>query len=172
MNGRKLFKGFRAGIKASFSNPARIGLTVLFTGLTFALMVLASRPNYSLQVLGYGIQYLPEALNSLFFYNTPGPVNRFLTALYALTAGIALTGLSIQLRTLSISLKSLGSLTPGFLATGCASCGAGLLGFLGLSGGLAALPFGGNTVLFGGSLLIAFFIAKNGNPETCAIDGS
>jgi hypothetical protein len=60
---------------------------------------------------------------------------------------------------------------PGFLAAGCASCGAGVLGALGFVGAMAALPFEGNLLRLGGIVLLVFFLGRTGDPRTCSIDG-
>jgi hypothetical protein len=58
---------------------------------------------------------------------------------------------------------------PGFLAAGCASCGAGVLGVFGFFGTMAALPFEGNLLQLGGILMLLFFAGRTGNPQTCSI---
>lgn len=164
-----LFSDVKEGIQASLSTRKRV-LTSLISGLLiFSLMVLASRPNYVLQLLSSGINYFPIAVKDLFLYNSPGLLNKVLTISYAALGGIAVTNIGLKIKFQSSGRKGLLGVLPGFFVTGCASCGVGLLGFLGLAGAITLLPFGGNGVLVLGILLLLFVIAEEGDPEKCEL---
>ncbi|MBC5792839.1 MAG: hypothetical protein H8Z69_02245 [Nanohaloarchaea archaeon] len=132
-------------------------------------MVLSARPIYTYQMLDSSLLSLPVAIKDLYLYNNPGKISMALTAIYSFLGGIALVISYVQLRTQGLNLKGVTSIAPGFLVSGCAGCGVGIIGLLGFTGALAALPFGGNLVMLGGILLLIFYLNRTGNPETCKI---
>ncbi|ELZ24464.1 hypothetical protein C477_00845 [Haloterrigena salina JCM 13891] len=148
-----------------------IGLVVVAFA-TYVLLILSTMPEFSLQMLGDGLHWFEYVVVSLTetVYRTDGWTGFTVIVLYALLSGIAIVNAVAQLRIVGLSsLTDLSGVVPGLLASGCASCGAGLLGFLGFAGGLSALPYDGASLRFGGLLLLLFFLGRAGHPERCAI---
>ncbi|MFD1513384.1 hypothetical protein [Halomarina rubra] len=142
-------------------------------GVTYCLLVLSSFPEYSVQLLSADIGYLDEALVALTANTvaTAGTTGVALIVAYSLLAGIAMVNAVTQVRV--VGLRGAGSLSgavPGLLASGCASCGAGVLGLLGLAGALATLPFHGNLLRLGGLVLLLAFLGRAGDPRVCNIE--
>ena len=173
---RDSLKGYLTNLSEAASYPfetwrGTIGL-VLVTVATYILLILSTMPAFSLQMLGDGPHWFEYVVVSLTetVYRTDGWTGLGIIVLYALLSGIAVVNAVAQLRIVGpSSLADLSGVVPGLLASGCASCGAGLLGFLGLAGGLAALPYDGALVRVGGLLLLLFFLGRAGHPERCAI---
>lgn len=148
-----------------------IGL-VLVTLATYALLVVSTMPAFALQMLGDGLHWFEYVLVSLTetIYRTEGWTGLGSIVLYALLSGVAVVNAVAQLQTVGLSrLTDLSGVVPGLLASGCASCGAGLLGFLGFAGGLATLPYDGVALRVGGLALLLFFLGRAGHPERCAV---
>ncbi|PCR88947.1 hypothetical protein [Natrinema ejinorense] len=148
-----------------------IGL-VAVAAATYVLLLLSTMPAFSLQMLGDGLYWFEYVLVSLTetVYRTDGWTGLAVVVLYALLSGIAVVNAVAQFRFVGPSrLADLTGIVPGLLASGCASCGAGLLGFLGFAGGLAALPYDGALIRIGGLVLLLFFLGRAGHPERCAI---
>ncbi|ELY46465.1 hypothetical protein [Natronorubrum tibetense] len=173
---RDSLKGYLTNLFEAASYPfetwrGTIGL-VLVTVATYILLILSTMPAFSLQMLGDGLHWFEYVVVSLTetVYRTDGWTGLGIIVLYALLSGIAVVNVVAQLRIVGpSSLTDLSGVVPGLLASGCASCGAGLLGFLGFAGGLAALPYDGTLVRVGGLLLLLFFLGRAGHPERCAI---
>ncbi|UHQ95143.1 hypothetical protein [Haloterrigena alkaliphila] len=145
---------------------------VLVAFATYVLMILSTMPEFSLQMLGDGLHWFEYVVVSLTetVYRTDGWTGLAVVVLYAFLSGIAVVNVAAQLRLVGLSsLTDLSGVVPGLLASGCASCGAGLLGFLGFAGGLAALPYDGASLRVGGLLLLLFFLGRAGHPERCAV---
>ncbi|QFU83145.1 hypothetical protein [Natronorubrum aibiense] len=148
-----------------------IGLLVV-AFVTYVLLILSTMPEFSLQMLGDGVHWFEYVLVSLTetVYRTDGWTGLGTIVLYALLSGVAIVNAAAQLRIVGLSsLTDLSGVLPGLLASGCASCGAGLLGFLGFAGGLAMLPYDGALLRVGGLALLVFFLGRAGHPEQCAI---
>lgn len=154
-------------LESSVSSPRRIVATSISSIILFILMVLGARPAYTLQLLGNSLAFLPVAVRDLFLYNSSTAV-RAMTVLYAVLGGVTLTVTAVKLREGGLGLGSIG-VAPGFLASGCAGCGVGLLGIIGLSGGLALLPFHGKEILAAGILFLLIYLERTGDPEVCEI---
>ena len=79
---------------------------------------------------------------------------------------VALIGVSTSLLTYRALLLSqfdvqagsagIGSILATFFSTGCSACGAGILSYLGVAGGLTVLPFRGKELWVAGILLVLF----------------
>ncbi|TMT86483.1 hypothetical protein E2L06_07670 [Haloterrigena sp. H1] len=146
---------------------------VFVTVATYVLLILSTMPEFSLQMLGDGLDWFAYVLVSLTetVYRSDGWTGLGIIVLYALLSGVAVVNAVAQLRFGGLSgLTDLSGVVPGLLASGCASCGAGLLGFLGFAGGLAALPYDGALLRIGGLALLVFFLGRAGHPEQCAFD--
>ncbi|WP_455449487.1 hypothetical protein [Natrinema thermotolerans] len=145
---------------------------VAVAAATYVLLLLSTMPAFSLQMLGDGLHWFEYVVVSLTetVYRTDGWTGLGIIVLYALLSGTAVVNAVTQLRTVGVSsLADLSGIVPGLLASGCASCGAGLLGFLGFAGGLATLPYDGAALRVAGLLLLLFFLGRAGHPERCAI---
>lgn len=154
------------------TNRRALGAAVVAV-VTYVALVLSSFPEYSAQMLAAGFGYLDNAVLALTAntYATIGPFGLGLIVMYAVLTGVALTNVVTQLRLQDVSgVRDLVGVVPGLLASGCASCGAGVLGLLGFAGALAAMPFDGNLLRLGGIVLLLFFLGRSGDPRTCRMD--
>ncbi|SEO73805.1 hypothetical protein SAMN04487948_104469 [Halogranum amylolyticum] len=162
-----------AALTYPFSSGPRLVTTLVLAALTFVLLILSTFPTYTMQMLGAGVQrYLVQAFVDLFetTYQSVGVFGVGLIVAYAVLTGVALVNAAAQLRVAGVSsLSDLTGVVPGLLASGCASCGAGLLGFLGFTGALAAMPFHGDLLRVGGLLLLLFFLGRAGDPRQCRL---
>lgn len=158
--------------KASIQNWKAVLLTSAGIFITFSAMILASFPSYSYQLLSTSPLYLSTALTALSenLMASAGIEALILTLIYSVVAGVAFTNLAYQLKYQGGGLKNIGLMSPGLLVSGCAGCGAGLLGLFGFVGALAVLPFEGNLVRLGGIGLMIFFLGKTGDPKTCNLN--
>ena len=153
------------------TNRRALGAAALSV-VTYVGLILSSFPGYSAQMLGADIGYINDAVLALTAntYATIGPFGLGLIVAYAVLTGVALTNVVTQLRMQDISgVRDLLGVIPGLLASGCASCGAGVLGLLGFAGALAAMPFDGNLLRLGGIALLLFFLARSGDPRSCRV---
>ncbi|MWV39054.1 hypothetical protein [Natrialba sp. INN-245] len=145
---------------------------VLVTFGTYTLLVLSTMPGFALQMLGDGLHWFDYVLVSLTesVYLTNGATGLGIIVTYALLTGVAVVNAVAQLRLVGLSgATSVSGVLPGLVASGCASCGAGLLAFLGFAGGLTLLPFDGTFLQLGGLTLLLFFLGRAGHPEQCVV---
>ncbi|WP_256686072.1 hypothetical protein [Halococcus qingdaonensis] len=168
--------GADSGLVAALSFPLTTNRRALGAAVvavvTYVALVLSSFPEYSAQMLAAGFGYLDEAVLALTAntYATIGPFGLSLVVMYAVLTAVALTNVATQLRLQDVSgVRDLLGVVPGLLASGCASCGAGVLGLLGFAGALAAMPFDGNLLRLGGIVLLLFFLARSGDPRACRV---
>ncbi|SFC69411.1 hypothetical protein SAMN05444422_11522 [Halobiforma haloterrestris] len=176
MTRRNAIGNHLANLSAAMSYPfetwwGTIGL-VLAAAVTYVLLLLSTMPEFSIQMLGDGIHWFEYVLVSLTetVYRTDGWFGLGIIGLYSLLSGVAVVNAVAQLRIVGVaSFADLSGVVPGLLASGCASCGAGLLGFLGFAGGLAALPYDGAVLRIGGLFLLLFFLGRAGHPERCPV---
>ncbi len=156
--------------RSALGDRYRTAGTVSFSVLILLLFGLSTDIPATAQTLSYGLSYLDEAiLTSLSNLYIEGGLSFGLTVVYSLLGGIALTNMAVQLSSGGVELSGLGGILPGFLAAGCASCGVGLTGFLGIAGATALLPFGGDLVKTAGILLMLYSLYVFGDPEICEI---
>jgi hypothetical protein len=158
-------------IKASVESTGLLLSTLLIMATLYATMILASFPAYSIQLLGNNLLYFPTAMEALTvnLYASSGLLAVILTVLYSITGGVAITNLFQQLKFKGLNLKNAASLSPGIIVSGCAGCGAGVLGLAGLTGALTLLPFKGNLIRLGGIGLLVYFLGKSGDPKKCEV---
>lgn len=153
------------------TTPRRFVLTVGITIATFVGLVFSTFPGYTVQMLSAGfIRYAVTAFVALLetTYRSIGTVGVGLIVAYAILTGIALLNVAAQVKRTRVSgLSDLLGIVPGLLASGCASCGAGVLGLLGFAGALAAMPFHGNLLRLAGLLLLVYFLGRAGDPRQC-----
>lgn len=159
-------------LTSAVSTKKRAVATVSLTAVTFSLLILSSFPVYSYQLISSSITYFPTALTDLTMnlYASSGALGMGLIILYAFLTGPALITLYLTARYNGWrAVFGAGSFAPAALIGGCASCGAGILGLLGLVGATALFPFQGNGVRAVGALLLLLYLGKVGNPETCEL---
>lgn len=161
-----------AALSFPLTTNRRVFVTAVLAVLTYVVLILSSFPTYSMQMLTAGVGYLDDAVLAL-TANTYASIGWFglgLIVTYAILTGFALTNIVAQIRMLDISsARDIVGIVPGLLASGCASCGAGVLGLLGFAGALAAMPFNGNLLRLGGIALLVFFLARSGDPRACEV---
>jgi hypothetical protein len=165
-------EGFLAAVGYPLTTTPRTLLAAGIAVVTYVLLVLSSFPAYSMQMLGAGIGYLDDAVLALTAntHATIGTLGLGLVVAYAVATGIALTTALGRVRHAGRGgAQGVSSVLPGLLASGCASCGAGVLGLLGFAGALATLPFHGNLLRLGGLLLLAGYLARVGDPRRCRV---
>ncbi|MFC4249018.1 hypothetical protein ACFOZ7_19155 [Natribaculum luteum] len=163
----------RAALAYPFETWRRIAGLAFVAAVTYVVLIFSTMPEFTIQMLGAGLHWFDYVLISLTetAYQTDGFTTLGVIVLYAVLTGVAVVNAAAQLRVVGLSsLTDLTGVLPGLLASGCASCGAGLLGFLGFAGGLAALPFEGHLVRVAGLALLVFFLGRTGNPEQCRIE--
>lgn len=158
----------KRSVKTSIRGKKRKASTALFSALIFLLFAFTTDIPWHLQTLEAGIQYWDNALlNGITSIYLGGIFSLILTVTYSLISSIVLTNVFVQLKNSRISGKGLGSILPGFVATGCASCGVGLAGFIGLTGVATALPFQGDLLKAGGLMLLIYALYEMGDSGTC-----
>lgn len=161
----------RAG-RAAFSGKKRALSSLFLSMLIFLLLALSTDIPWHLQTLQLGIGYWDEVLlNSVTEVYLGGLLSLILTLSYSLISGIVLTNFGIQLLNKNFAGRELGGILPGFVATGCASCGIGFTAFLGITGASIA-PFGGDIFKLAGVILLIYALYSLGDPEICSIPGS
>ena len=164
---------FRRALAFPVSSGRRLAVTAVTAVLRYCVLILSTFPGMSVQMLAAGPEWFDDTLvlltqNTL---ATVGVAGLVLVVLYAALTGIALTVTVGQFAAGGgSSTSTLGGVLPGFLVSGCASCGAGVLGLLGFAGALAAMPFHGNLLRLGGVLLLVGFLANAGDPRRCTIE--
>ncbi|NHN58485.1 MULTISPECIES: hypothetical protein [Halorussus] len=176
MTGAELADRLGGRLRGALTYPFGSGRRAVATGVvataTYVLLVLSTFPRMSLQMLGAGLHWFDETLILLTqnTYATNGATGLGLIAVYAGLTGVAVINTAGQVRTAGVSSASdLLGVLPGLVASGCASCGAGLLGFLGFAGAMAALPFHGDLLRVGGIALLLGFLARSGDPRECRV---
>lgn len=163
---------FLAAVSYPFTTARRTLTLIGFTAATYVLLILSTFPEYSVQMLGAGPEYLDDAVLALTAnsFATIGAFGFGLTVAYAIVTGVAFTNAVGRFRLIGRSgARGLSSVIPGLLASGCASCGAGVLGLLGFAGAMALLPFHGNLLRVGGLLLLVGYLARAGDPRYCSL---
>lgn len=163
---------FRGALAYPLTTTRRTVLTLLFAAVTYCLLVLSSFPTYSIQLLGADIGYVDDAVIALTgnTYRTAGAGGLALVVVYAITTGIAVTGALGRVRSAGRpDARGLSAVLPGLLASGCASCGAGVLGLVGFASALATLPFDGNLLRLAGLLLLVGYLSRLGDPRQCTV---
>lgn len=170
---RSAIANLEAALRYPLLSGKRALLTVGGTVVVYAVLIASTYPRYSLQMLGAGPRYVDDVLVSLTetTYVSNGWFALALIVLYAILTGFAVTNAFAQIKLSGVTgARDLTGVLPGLLASGCASCGAGMLGFLGFAGVLAALPFHGNLLRVAGVCILLAFLARSGDPRTCTVE--
>jgi hypothetical protein len=162
-----------AALGYPLSSERRAAGALAVAAVTYVVLVLSTFPRMSVQMLAAGVAWLDDAV-VLLTKNTLATVGYggfALLVAYALLTGVAVTNAVASVRLDGVSnVRDLTGVLPGLLASGCASCGAGVLGLLGLAGALAAMPFHGDLLRLGGVVLLLGFLARAGHPERCRLN--
>lgn len=155
-----------------FTSWHRVLGMVVVAIVTYLLLIISTMPAFSIQMLRSGLHWFDYVVVSLTetTYRSDGWLGLGTIVAYSIFTGVALVNTAAQVRIAGISNASdLAGVVPGLLASGCASCGAGLLGFLGFAGALAAMPFHGALLRFGGLFLLLLFLGRAGDPRECTV---
>lgn len=164
---QKIYTAYRS----SFKNRTRKLSVLSISIFTFLLFGFTTGINWHLETIALGLQYLDEViLNSITGVVLGGKVSLLLTAVYSVLTGIVITNFGVQLAMSNFQGEKLGSILPGFVATGCASCGIGLGGILGFTGAAALFPFQGDLFKLAGIMLLLYAMNEFGDPEICSIN--
>ena len=173
--GRNWVRDLRDALVYPLTSNLRLLSAAVATVVTYAVLVLSSFPQFSIQVLTNDptdIVYAVTALTREVYLST-GWLGIGLVAAYAVLTGVAtINALALVRQARRTGASTIVGVLPGVLAAGCASCGAGVLGALGFVGAMAALPFDGNLLRLGGIALLLFFLGRAGDPQTCSIGGA
>lgn len=165
-------RGLPDALGYPLTSDSRLLAAGVVTVLAYSALVLSTFPQFTVQLLTRNLTDLPYGIAALTreTYLSVGWFGLLLVVTYALLTGIAAThAVTLFRRARRTSASTMLGVVPGFLAAGCASCGAGVLGALGFVGAMAALPFEGNLLRLGGILMLLFFLGRTGNPQTCSI---
>jgi hypothetical protein len=163
-------RGLRDALAFPLTSDGRLVVAGAATLLTYVVVVLSTFPQFSLQVLARDLTDLPWSVAVLTreTYLTGGWTTIVLVAAYALLTGVAVANLVGHVRQARRSgVSTVAGIVPGFVAAGCATCGAGVLGVVGLTGALATLPFEGDLLRLAGILMLLFFLGRAGDPRGC-----
>lgn len=170
VNKQEVSERLNRSVRQSLQGKKRKALAAFFSSIIFLLFAFTTDIPWHLQTLEAGISYWDNALwNGVVSVYLGGLFSFILTAIYSVVSGIVLTNVIVQLRNSRISGKGIGSILPGFVATGCASCGVGLASFIGLTGIAAALPFQGDLIKLLGLILLIYALYEMGNPDVCEL---
>lgn len=160
------------GIKTSVENKLNILIFSASSVLTFAFVV--SAPYYSFVIRNltdyrYNLPTLGiDLVTNL--YLTSGATGLILTAIFALLTGILFTNIYADMK--RSGLSSVGYITsalPGFIAGGCAACGAALIPLLGIGVAGVLFPFSGNLWRLASILVVIFALTKINDEKTCEV---
>lgn len=159
-----------ASIEYTFSSLRRALAATTVAIATFALLLASSYPSFSVRTLLAGPGNWEHTFRVLLFVlvEGAGATGIALATTYAGLTGVLVVVVARGLRTAgSSSVVDLSGALPGLLLSGCASCGAGLLGLLGATGAVAVLPFHGNGLRAVGVALLVVLLARTGDPRRC-----
>lgn len=150
----------------------RIGLTVLASIFSFAILLFLSFPQYSIQMVSYGGIFPLYAITDLSFniLSKSGILGLNLTIVYSVLSGILITNLYVSLKVKGLKqIKFAGALGPGALVGACAACGVGLIPLLGIGLSAALMPFNGNLWRITGIAILLIAIKNIGDPDICEV---
>jgi len=140
--------------------------------LTYLVLIASTMPEFTIQMLSAGLHWFDYVVVSLTqtVWRSDGALGLGVIVAYAALTGVAVVNAAAQVKIAGVSSGTdLAGVVPGLLASGCASCGAGLLGFLGFAGALAAMPFHGALLRLGGLLVLLVFLGRAGDPRECVV---
>ena len=161
----------RSNISHATETPTHLFVAGIATVSTFTFTVIASYPIFAVNTLTAD----PTQVGQLIVISTTElyQMNHIITIpliiLYSLITGIATSNILTDIRTQTHAYTSLTGVIPGILATGCAGCGTGILALIGVTGGVATLPWGGNFIRITGILFFSVYLTQHTPKNTCSI---
>lgn len=171
-------EGTRKAVAEALETRNRVLAAGTITVLAWIAFTTATRPVYSFQMLSADVFQIGTVLSTLVWNQnaTHGPIGVIFPTTIALLAGVltVVTGVSLlqNYRSAGTLTGSLGGLA-GLAGAGCASCGAGLLTLIGVSGGVALLPFNGLGVQAASIAILLVSLEYTGRKnDACKVDYS
>lgn len=140
-------KGTKSSLREAFGTWKTGAAVLSVATTTFLLFMLLVNPVYSYQMLSSNPLHLTTVISTMMADQTlHGFSGIAVTGILAILVGIVTVTTAISLKR---NYNNTGSVTTtfgslvGFASAGCASCGAGVLALMGVTGGAAVLPFNG-----------------------------
>lgn len=167
-------RGTKNSFREAFGTPKSAFSVLVVSVFTFLIFMLLVNPVYSYQMLSSNPSYLPTVISTMMADQTlHGFSGISVTVLLAFLVGtVTVTTAKSLLRNYSSTgsvSTTFGSLV-GFASAGCASCGAGVLALMGVTGGAAVLPFNGLEVQVLSILILIGSMEYTGRqPAICKI---
>jgi hypothetical protein len=168
---RSYWVDFRKAVGFSVDSwRKRVGV-VLLSVLSFLFFVGLTFPQYAFDLVISGPQYWYDAFASLLWLmrESSGLLGVSLVVLYAIATGVLSVVVLGSIKYRSNGSGGFLSVLPAVLFSGCASCGAGLLGVIGAFGLASVFPFDGNLIRVMGILLVIGVLSWVGDPRECAV---
>jgi hypothetical protein len=165
---------FKQGVTAAFETRKKALSTIFLSSIFLIIIALSTAINYSIQMFSNGIEYWIPAIELTIsgLYLNGGLTGLGTNIIYSGLIGITLTNSYSQFKVSGLEIKNISGIAPGFLVAGCAGCGVGVLGLVGVTGAVTLLPLGGFLVQLTGIGLLIWIITSIGNPEVCSISES
>ncbi len=150
-----------------FKKPKRLMIVLLITLMLYLFNAVISNFSNILWVYGNEGLFSGSKIFSMIilgFHRSILPSSVFTIIVIGLLTGV-LISLLLYRSELSIKNKKVGlfagiGLFLGILAPGCAACGIGLIGLLGLGSSLASLPLNGSEISYLAIIIILFSIIR------------
>jgi hypothetical protein len=145
--------------------------TIFVSAVMFVFFILLTFPGYSYEMLLSGVGYWWYMFSSLLWLTreSSGILGIVILIVYAIATGVLTTVVIGNIKYQSQGSEGLLSVIPAILFSGCASCGAGILGLLGVFGYTTILPFEGNLVRLLGVGVVLVVLGWIGDPQKCDI---
>lgn len=169
----RLLDDLQDALAVSITGKRQLSITVVGAVVSFVVFMLLTYPAYARQLLGSSLFYLDDAVIalSLNLQQAAGTIGLVLVGVYAVLIGATFSVLLLQFQVSGVRAVGGGvGVVPGLIASGCASCGVGLLSVLGFAGVISMLPFHGNGVRLVGIVIMLYVLARLGDPRHCDID--
>lgn len=167
----KRIRSLKAGLSHPFQQLERLIVVLGISSFFFLLMTIASNPPLFLDLVGANILYFDEAIVNMTSYNFAviGLQGMVLTVVYTFLIAILLVNLKASFVSSNQGVLGAPFAAIGIFASGCAGCGVGLLGFVGITGVLATTPVQGDIIRIIGIAITLVVISRIGNPEVCEL---
>lgn len=162
---------FQDAIRFAFSSWKTRFAVVGVSIASFTLFVALTFPQYAFEMGTAGLRYWDNAFFSLIWLmkESSGILGVSLVVIYSLVTGILTVVVAGQVRYQSKGSGGFLTVLPAILFSGCASCGAGLLGVIGAFGFASIFPFEGNLVRGVGIITVLVVLTWIGDPQKCRI---
>lgn len=163
--GGELVKAFQFGVSGWKNIVGVVSVSIA----SFVVFVGVSFPRYTFEMVRAG--YLMEAFSSLLWLmgESSGLLGVGLVIVYSIVTGVLVLVVVGNIRYQSKGSGGVLSVLPAMVFSGCASCGAGLLGVIGAFGFASVLPFEGNLIRLVGIVLVLGVLAWIGDPRECRL---